>query len=352
MKPRTKKILNFILIFGTLGIVLLIGFNGVNLNDTLDAFRRSAPEWIAVCCLCYFLYIFFDALCVWVYLHYQGCRVSIPYAFFVAVEGSYYCGITPGSSGGQPMQVYYLSKRSVPIGLSTSALVVKQFCFQFMLFLFDVVLWVGHQDFVTATLGGNRWIFLTGFIYNTFVVALLLLMAVNKRIVHALITFCIKIGTKLHIVKDPESSRVKWEDVMETYHSSIQRLTRHPSQLLVQMLVTCVQMFVYLVIPYCVFSALHTGLRFDEVLTMSSLLFTSAGYTPLPGASGAQEGFFSLFFSPMCPSAGVIFPALLLWRFFTYYITLIVGGITSVFSTTIVHRGKKEQSVSPNSAQE
>ena len=341
MKPRTKKILNFILIFGTLGIVLLIGFNGVNLSDTLDAFRRSAPEWIAVCILSYLLYVFFDGLCVWAYLHYQGCHISIPYALFVSIEGSYYCGITPGSSGGQPMQVYYLSKRNVPIGLSTSALVVKQFCFQFMLFLFDIVLWCSHQDFVTVTLGGNRWIFLTGFFYNTFVVALLLLMAVNKRIVHALIKVCIKIGTKLHIVKDPESSRVKWEDVMETYHSSIQHLTHHPSQLLLQMVIIFAEMFVYLVIPYCVFSALHTGLHFDEVLTMSSLLFTSAGYTPLPGASGAQEGFFSLFFSPMSPSAGVIFPALLLWRFFTYYITLIAGGITSVFSTSIIHRGKQ-----------
>lgn len=341
MKPRTKKILNFILIFGTLGIVLLIGFNGVNLSDTLDAFRRSAPEWIAVCILCYFLYVFFDGLCVWAYLHYQGCHISIPYALFVSIEGSYYCGITPGSSGGQPMQVYYLSKRNVPIGLSTSALVVKQFCFQFMLFLFDIVLWCSHQDFVTVTLGGNRWIFLTGFFYNTFVVALLLLMAVNKRIVHALIKVCIKIGTKLHIVKDPESSRVKWEDVMETYHSSIQHLTHHPSQLLLQMVIIFAEMFVYLVIPYCVFSALHTGLHFDEVLTMSSLLFTSAGYTPLPGASGAQEGFFSLFFSPMSPSAGVIFPALLLWRFFTYYISLIAGGITSVFSTSIIHWGKQ-----------
>ena len=85
---------------------------------------------------------------------------------------------------------------------------------------------------------------------------------------------------------------------------------------------------------------------------MSSLLFTSAGYTPLPGASGAQEGFFSLFFSPMCPSAGVIFPALLLWRFFTYYITLIVGGITSVFSSAIVHKGQKEKAAPQKSVQE
>ena len=59
-----------------------------------------------------------------------------------------------------------------------------------------------------------------------------------------------------------------------------------------------------------------------------------------------------LFFSPMCPSAGVIFPALLLWRFFTFYITLIIGGITNFFSTAIVHKGEKEQDIPSKSTQE
>lgn len=341
MKPRTKKFLNFLLIFGTLAVVLFIGFRDADINEILKAFAQSAPQWIAVCFLCYFLYILFDGLCVWAYLRYQGYRISIPYAVFISVEGFYYSGITPGATGGQPMQVFYLSKRNVPIGLSTSALVIKQFCFQFMLFLFDVVLWVWHKDFVDATLGGNRWIFITGFVYNTFVVALLLLMAVNKRIVHALILFCIKIGTKLHIVKDPESSRAKWEDVMDTYHNSIQLLTKHPQQLLLQMFLVFCQTLVFLGTTCFVFEALRANLKFDEVLTMSSFLFTSAGYTPLPGASGAQEGFFSLFYSPMLSSQNLLFPALLLWRFFTYYLWLIVGAVATIFSGKIINGKKK-----------
>ena len=347
MKPRTKKLLNFLLIFGTLGVVLFIGFKDADISEILNAFAQSAPQWIAVCFLCYFLYILFDGLCIWSQLRYQGCRISIPYAVFISVEGFYYSGITPGASGGQPMQVFYLSKRKVPIGLSTSAIVIKSFCFQFMLFLFDVVLWVWHKDFVDATLGGNRWIFIFGFVYNTFVVALLLLMAVNKRIVHWLILLCIRIGTKLHICKDPDASRTKWEDVMETYHSSIQLLIRHPQQLLLQMFLIFCQTFVFLATTCFVFKALRADMRFDEVLTMSALLFTSAGYTPLPGASGAQEGFFSLFYSPMVPNQSLIFPALLLWRFFTYYLWLIVGAVATIFSGSIIRDKKAPDSETP-----
>ena len=62
---------------------------------------------------------------------------------------------------------------------------------------------------------------------------------------------------------------------------------------------------------------------------MAMLLYVSAAYTPLPGASGAQEGVFALYFANIFPS-GIRFMALLLWRFFTYYISLIIGAIVTI----------------------
>ena len=46
--------------------------------------------------------------------------------------------------------------------------------------------------------------------------------------------------------------------------------------------------------------------------------------TPLPGGSGAQEGGFYLFFQQAFP-AGTLVGALLLWRFMTYYLSIIIG---------------------------
>ena len=49
-----------------------------------------------------------------------------------------------------------------------------------------------------------------------------------------------------------------------------------------------------------------------------------AAYTPLPGASGAQEGVFSLYFQSLLPG-DLMLSGLLAWRFITYYLVLIVG---------------------------
>ena len=74
------------------------------------------------------------------------------------------------------------------------------------------------------------------------------------------------------------------------------------------------------------------------------MLFISASYTPLPGASGAQEGGFLLYFNGIF-TEGTIGLALLVWRFFTYYIFLLIGMLF-VLGERILHitRERKQKS--------
>ena len=43
MKPRTKKLLNFAFIFGTLAIVLLLGVNGQEMSGAMEALKSIGP---------------------------------------------------------------------------------------------------------------------------------------------------------------------------------------------------------------------------------------------------------------------------------------------------------------------
>ena len=75
------------------------------------------------------------------------------------------------------------------------------------------------------------------------------------------------------------------------------------------------------------------------MLTLSALLYVSASYTPLPGASGAQEGGFLLYFREIFRD-GTIGLGLLVWRFFTYYIFLIVGVFAVLYERVLLKREK------------
>lgn len=329
MKPRTKKILNFALIFGTLAVVLLVGFNGQEMSGAIDALKAISIEWIVLCVLSYAGYVVLDSLGVYHFLHRQGYKMSMWYAMFVTITGAYYSNITPGATGGQPMQIYYMKKKNVPIGIGTSALTVKFFCFHIMLAAFGTVLWIIYKDYIAQQVGSSMWILVMGYVYNLLIVSFVVLMAVSKRLVRFLISLVIRIGVKIRLCKNPEGAMAKWMDVLETFHSSVMMITRRPVDLLVQMIFSALQLISLMLVTYFVYHAFHlSGTGFWQIITLGILLYTSAAYTPMPGASGAQEGVFALYFANVFPD-GIRLMSLLLWRFFTYYLVLIVGAVVT-----------------------
>ena len=113
--------------------------------------------------------------------------------------------------------------------------------------------------------------------------------------------------------------------MLDTYHEALTEMTHHPKEILAQMLCSGISLLGLtgsVVFAYYAFG--QSGTSWTQVLTLSCLLFVSASYTPLPGASGAQEGGFLLYFRGIFKD-GTIGLALLIWRFFTYYLFLIVG---------------------------
>lgn len=331
MKAGTKKILNFAFIFGTLAIVLLVGVNEQEMSGAVEALRSIGPKWIILCALTYFACLFFDSMSLHYFLRRQGQHIPFKSSVFITAVGAYYANITPGASGGQPMQVYYLAKRGIPVGISTSALTVKFFCFQFMLAVLGTVLWIVHGPFIHEQVGGYMWILIVGYAYNCFSVVMLVLIALNKKIIWQLMRLCIWLGMKVRLVKDPDGTRQKWREVLDTFHDSVTMVTKRPLDLLAQLALAGLQLLSLMTVIFFVYHAFGlSGVGYWQLVTLGLMLYTSAAYTPLPGASGAQEGVFALYFSKAFPD-GIRIMALLLWRFFTYYMVLIVGAILTIW---------------------
>ena len=347
MNSRRRKLLNYGLILVTLLIVLVVGISGQEMSGAMNALRSIGPVWVMACLLAWAVSVLCDAVSIRFYLRRQGYRISLLYAGYVAIAGNYYSNVTPGATGGQPMQIYYLSKKGVPIGIGTSALIVQFFSFQFMLAVWGTVLWIAFRDFIAEQVGGNTWILVVGYGYNIFSVGIILLMALNRRIVWFIIRLIIRLLTKLRIVKDPEAQLVRWQDHLETFHTSIMTLGRAPASLVVMLVSASVKLFSLMAVIAFVYHAFHMqGAALGELIALGVMLYTSAAYTPLPGASGAQEGIFSLYFAQIFPD-GVRLMALLLWRFFTYYISLIVGAVAITWGTIRTNRRKDRKKASP-----
>lgn len=343
MKKFISRHLNTLLILGTLLIVLGIGIGNNELYNAWRALGRLSFPWLALCAGAFALHLGLDALTLHYLLRRWQHPITLRYALYVALMGLYYADVTPGISGGQPMQLYYLKKREVPIGISSSALTVKFICSQFMLLVLGAMAWILNGGFVAEQLAANQWILVTGFVFNSLTVILVLLMAINKHMIRFFITLFIRIGHKLHICKDVQRSTVKWEAILSSFHASVTIIRKRPGELMVLLLISGFQVLALMLITVCLYFAFGlTGTSVARLVTIAMLLFISAAYTPLPGGSGAQEAGFVLYFQGIFP-ADTIFIAMLIWRFFTFYANLIGGASAAILQNALERYREKRK---------
>ena len=348
MKKPTKQVrsnlLNALLIVGTIGLVIYLGARNGDLTVSFQAIASADFRWVAAAFGVWLLSLACEALVNQVFFIQQHVHARFVDTMHITLLGMFYSNVTPAATGGQPMQVFAFKKRGVPTGTSSSSLAVKFFCFQTALLSLGAILWLVQPEFVAQSVEGGKWLILTGFFVNGISVCVVLLLAINRNIVRFLILLLLKLGKALHIVKDLAKSASRADAALEDFRSSVDMITHHPLHVLVLLLISYVQVILLMSAAYCVYRGLGLdGNSHLQLMTLQLLLFIATSFTPLPGASGAQEGGFYLFFDKLFPS-DKLFAGLLLWRFCTYYITLLIGMASVIAEGTYAMRhGHKQE---------
>lgn len=333
------KILTGAVIALSVTMVLFVVFANPELGNAWEVLATLDLRWFAACLACFAGYVWAEGAGLYAFLRMEGFRASLPTATHFSFAGMYYANITPGSSGGQPMQVYLMTRRGVPGGVATSALAARYFFNQMTVVVASLLLWALNGGFVDARLGSAKVFVILGCLVNFATVLIVVLVMLNRPLVERIGRWGIGFLTRRKLCRHPDAWEAKMTETLDHFHGSLFRLAKHPGHLLLQLLISVVEMTCLMLVPLMVYRALGlSGVPWTKLLTMAYLLFVSAGYTPLPGASGAQEGGFLLFFGDLFPD-GTVSVALLVWRFTTYYLCLILGAADQVYTSLRTRRG-------------
>ena len=345
MSSGLKKLLSFLFIAITITAVFFIAFSNQDLSNAWDAIQKMNLTWLGCILACWLVYTVADGMNYWFYLRGQGFKISIGRAVNVALIGFYYCNITPGSAGGQPMQVNSFRKAGIPVGYGTMAVTIRFITNQMMTSVIALVLYFANRDFVDKQLEGAIWLVRIGWLINFAAVPLVILAAFKRNWIQKISEWLLSCLHRLHLLRNKEAAVSKVTEVLDTYHTALLDLMHSPVQILLQFACSTIGMLALFSSTIFVYYAFgQTGTPWYQILTLSCLLFISASYTPLPGASGAQEGGFLLYFRNIFKD-GTIGLGLLIWRFFTYYIYLIVGVFTILLEKLILRREARRKNI-------
>lgn len=343
MSVKLKKALSFLFIAASVTAVFFIAFSNTELKDAWGAIQKIDLWWLAGIFGCWVICVVFDGLNYWCYLRREKFKISVGRAINVSLIGFYYSNITPSAAGGQPMQVNSLRKAGIPVGYGTMAVTIRFFTNQFIISMMSLVLFLFNRGFVYDKLGGVIWVVRIGWLINFAAVPLVVLATWKRSWVQGIGNWLISLLHKMHLLKNKESAIQKVSEVLDTYNKAMRDLLKRPGQITIQFLCSFVSLLAMTATIIFVYHAFgQHGTPWYQILTLSCLLYVSASYTPLPGASGAQEGGFLVYFNGIFRN-GTIGMALLTWRFFTFYIFLIVGVGTVILEKIILKREKNRR---------
>lgn len=285
-----------------------------------------------------------DGLCLLILTREYKKDYSFKEALQNTMIGSFFCSITPSASGGQFVQAYHFSKTKVPVEDSSSVLVMNFTIFQFSVLvcaLFSVIFF--YEDAVrlipTVELFGLDISFtiliILGFVLTIISVIGPILLSYSK-LVNMLIYWLIKVLGKIKLIKKPEQTIEKVGAKIEGFRANLSNLKGKEKTLIKAFVVAMGRFIVYFSIPF--FIGLGLGVELDNLnlplaISFGCYIWILSMFIVIPGGSGGAEAFFVLLFTNVFISstgASLAAPGMLLWRFVTFHIPLIICGIITL----------------------
>lgn len=318
-------------------------FRQYSIEQCFDIIAEIDLKYFIMAALLVCGYIFFDALNLKVSISSVGKPMSLVTAIKYSLVGIYFSAITPSSSGGQPVQVYYMSREAIPVSQSAIALMFVTVIFKLVLLTLGLPLIFFKTGFVFWDLPHFRVLFSIGVFLNVFMMMLLLFVMFSKKLVYSLLQLVVRVLVKLRIVKNREKFMEKADRQVDKYHKAADIIKARPWLSVKLYFLTACQRAAMFSVAYCIYRAFGmNSLTWLDVMAIQIGLSFSVDSLPLPGAVGISEGVFIGLYRDIYGPAYLV-PALVLVRGCTYYLPMIVSGITSgIFHIRLLDReGRK-----------
>ena len=333
-----KLIFNIIV----LGITFyLIVFFCVSENGMIDLL--SSPDgfiwgWIIAGIVAFDMNIVIDSIVTQILIRIQYPDFRFIDALKVALVGVFFGAVTPSNTGGQPMQLYLLSKMKVGVGFGSACMTQKFVYYQIVTGVFSVLAIIIKFDYFKAAFT-NIWstlFIVLGFLTQTVVTVLFLVVSFSPKITGKIIKFIDKILHKFKFFKNPDKKVKSLKEQVELFHTGNKLLYENKKRMILLYALVALQVIAILSVPYFVYLSFdmhsiadeHGPLNFLDTICIQSFVLFTSNLVPLPGASGGAELAFTMYFGPffVVGLANKIKPAILLWRFITYYGAILISA--------------------------
>lgn len=327
MKSKKKLKRNLVLSFVSgLGVMAILSV--VSNFDKLIKIITGVPVWLFIICFSlYFVIYLVDSLRLKIVIAQFGYTLPFLHLLANGVLGSFYANITPFAAGGQPYQIYQLSKGKVKTDVAAATIMIRfsEYLLTSVIVSVSTLIYLivkGEIIFSNAMVDSMLYI---GLGISVAVTAFFLLSMFKTK---TMLSLPLKILTLI--------GKHAWAEKLQRFtiemHLSILKLSEGRKYILAaDLLLGFVNLSLQGISLWIALSFFSSTVLSPVFVTMMFVLMNLVVYfLPTPGASGGIEGFYALIFSYFTGNPVGTTASIIVWRFSTYYMHIIFQIIFNI----------------------
>jgi len=300
-----------------------------NFKETINLLASSNIWWLLLTIIIYLCFLTIETIVFHRTARTYDKKISFTKILSINMITKFFSGITPLATGGEPMQVVELKKEGMRITDGTNISVQNHIIYQIAIVFWGIIAIISNYSFnLFAEEKVLKGLVIFGFIVHLTMMVLLVFISFNKNFNRAVVKFGVRILSKFKIIKNKDKTIEKLEHSCENFYNGAKQLKNNKTEFLFKVFLRVLSLGFYYSIPYFIVLALGVehNLTFLITLVSSSYVYLAGSNVPIPGASGGMEYVFLGFFSNYISESPVA-ATLLVWRFITYFVPTIIGGI-------------------------
>ncbi len=323
-----KKVIISRLLLCFITVILFYFILKDNFYESISLISSSNILFILLAIIFYICFISLESYSFKLLINRINKKYNLKKSLLLTLMTRFFNGITPFSLGGEPLQLYELSKEDIKVSdgllVITEVFIIHEISVTILTILAIIFKFIFHltpNDFLWT-------ITLIGFFVNFIIIFVVSFICIKINVAKKIGNFIINLLSKIHIIKDKVKTIQSWSDKCVEYSNGYRDLLNDKKVLFRSILIIITSMLFYFGIAF--FSILAVGgdisINFIYSLILSSLIYISATFIPIPGGSVGIEYAYLNYYILIVPE-NIVVASLLLWRFISFYLPMIVGGI-------------------------
>lgn len=327
MKKKSNFIVNLLIIVVVLCVVLYFSLKD-NYEEIMQTIFNVDIKWLIVSILLFSIYRALVGLSVHNLTKVNGEKISLLKGIQISFIIPFFHGVTPFAGGGQPMEIYYLHKEKISITKASNITIQNFIVYQISLVLMGFFA-LGYNKIFKIFPSDSliKRLVILGILINLLVLLATFILSFGKVINKFILNHGINIVAKFKLIKDVDKTRTNLNTYLHNFHNNALKLKEHKKQVVLNILINIIGLTSLYMVPFAVFHGLGiTNISIITTVVSTAYVMTIGSFVPIPGGTGGIEYGFMFFYGKLIKGS-VLNASMLVWRFVTYYLAMIIGAI-------------------------